>query len=107
VKVVGKIAKWANASEWRNTVSIIQLLNEPILWNDYNYRLGRLKDYYGMAYHEVRKYNDIAVVAVHDAFIDATNWYYLRDDPQYYWVMLDTHLYQVIIKTISGPIYAS
>lgn len=48
-----------------------------------------------MAYKEVRKYNDIAVVAVHDAFIDLSNWYFLRDDPSYYWVMLDTHHYQV------------
>lgn len=34
-------------------------------------------------------------MAVHDAFIDLNNWYYLRDDPHYFWVMLDTHLYQV------------
>jgi aryl-phospho-beta-D-glucosidase BglC (GH1 family) len=99
--VVGEIAKWANASEWRDTVSIIQLLNEPILWDDYDYRLGRLKDYYGKAYHEVRKYNDIAVVAVHDAFIDLNNWYYFRDDPQYFWVMLDTHLYQVSFPSLT------
>jgi len=93
---MGRIAKWANRTEWRETVSIIQLLNEPILWgDDYNYRLGRLKDYYGQAYHEVRKYNGGVVVAVHDAFIDWTNWYYLRDMPEYYWVMLDAHLYQV------------
>lgn len=52
-RVIGEIAKWANASEWRNTVSIIQLLNEPVLWDDYNYRLQRLKDYYRMAYDEV------------------------------------------------------
>jgi glucan 1,3-beta-glucosidase len=95
VRVIGQIAQWANSTEWRDTVSIIQLLNEPILWDDYDYRLGRLKDYYGQAYHELRKYNDIAVVAVHDAFIDLNNWYYFRDDPQYFWVMLDTHLYQV------------
>jgi len=93
--VIGQIAAWANAPEWRQTVSIIQLLNEPVLWDDYDYRLQRLKDYYRMAYDEVRKFNDIAVVAVHDAFIDAHNWYYLRDDPHYFWVMLDTHLYQV------------
>jgi len=93
--VIGQIAQWANASEWRDTVSIIQLLNEPILWDDYNYRLDRLKQYYRMAYDEVRKYNDIAVVAVHDAFIDLNNWYYFRDDSHYFWVMLDTHLYQV------------
>jgi len=40
-------------------------------------------------------FSDIAVVAVHDAFIDLSNWYYLRDDPHYWWIMLDTHLYQV------------
>ncbi len=84
-----------NAPEWRDTVSIIQLLNEPILWDDYDYRLDRLKQYYRQAYDEVRKYNDIAVVAVHDAFIDLTNWYYLREDTHYFWMMLDTHLYQV------------
>jgi aryl-phospho-beta-D-glucosidase BglC (GH1 family) len=76
-------------------LQIIQLLNEPVLWDDYDYRLDRLKQYYRMAYDEVRKYNDIAVVAVHDAFIDLNNWYYLRDDNHYFWVMLDTHLYQV------------
>lgn len=83
--VVRKIAQWANAAEWRNTVSIIQLLNEPILKDDYHYRLGRLKQYYRMGYDAVRQVNDIAVVAVHDAFIDLSNWYYLRDDPHYWY----------------------
>jgi len=95
VGVIGQIARWSAAPEWRDTVSIIQLLNEPVLWDNYDYRLNRLKDYYGLAYHEVRRYNDIAVVAVHDAFIDHSNWFYFRDLPEYYWVMLDTHLYQV------------
>lgn len=54
-----------------------------------------------MAYHEVRKHNDIAVIAIHDAFIDLSNWYYFRDMPEYYWVMLDTHLYQVKINSSS------
>lgn len=30
--VLGKIAKWANATDLRQVVSIIQLLNEPVLW---------------------------------------------------------------------------
>jgi hypothetical protein len=51
------MAQWANATELREVVSIIELLNEPILWEDYNYRLGRLKQYYRMAYDEVRKIN--------------------------------------------------
>lgn len=97
VGVIGQIARWSAQPEWRDTVTIIQLLNEPVLWDDYWYRLSRLKDYYGLAYHEVRKYNDIAVVAVHDAFIDLSEWFYFRDLPEYYWVMLDTHLYQVYI----------
>lgn len=93
--VVKQMATWANATEWRDTVTIIELLNEPILWGkDYNFRLDKLKQYYKMAYQAVRQVNDIAVVAVHDAFIEATNWYYLRDDPSYFWVMLDTHIYQ-------------
>lgn len=95
VGVIGQIARWSAAPEWRDTVSAIQLLNEPVLWDDFNNRLNRLKDYYGLAYHEVRKYNDVAVVVVHDAFIDAYNWFYFRTLPEYYWVMLDTHLYQV------------
>jgi len=96
VNVIGQIARWSATPEWRDTVTIIQLLNEPVLWGDqYQYRLNRLKDYYGLAYHEVRRYNDIAIVAVHDAFIDHSNWYYLREMSEYYWVMLDTHLYQV------------
>lgn len=83
-------------------MSIIQLLNEPVLWDDYNYRLDRLKQYYRMSYDAVREVNDIAVVAVHDAFIDLTNWYYFRDDSHYYWVMLDTHLYQVFGDEYQG-----
>jgi len=94
-RVMGKVAEVFNAAEWRDTVTIIQLLNEPVLWDDYNYRLDRLKQYYRMAYDEVRKYNDIAVVAVHDAFISSNNWYYLREDDHYFWVMLDIHYYQV------------
>lgn len=62
--VIGQIAQWANATEWRNTVSIIQLLNEPVLWDDYNYRLQRLKDYYRMAYDEVgRRICKVAIFA--------------------------------------------
>jgi len=95
VRVIGEIAKVANTSEWRDTITIIQLLNEPVLWDDYGYRLSRLQDYYRRSYDEVRRYNDIAVVAVHDAFIALNNWFYFRDDPHYFWVMLDTHLYQV------------
>jgi len=56
VKVVGQIAMFANSTQWRNTISIIQILNEPILWQDYNYRLKRLKDYYRRAYDEVRRH---------------------------------------------------
>lgn len=76
-------------------MTIIQLINEPVLWDDYDVRLGLLKDYYGLAYHEVRKYNPDVVVAVSDAFIGAENWYYFGDLPEYHSVMLDTHKYQV------------
>lgn len=97
VTVIGKIAQFSSSPEWKDTVTVIQLLNEPILWGDqYQHRLNRLKDYYESAYHEVRKHNNMAIVAVHDAFIDHSNWYYFKDlSDEYYWVMLDTHLYQV------------
>lgn len=89
--------------EWKDTVSIIQLLNEPTLWgDDYQHKLNRLKDYYGLAYHEVRKHNDVVVVAVHDAFIDASNWYYFADLPEYHSVMLDMHLYQVSREVLTA-----
>jgi len=90
-EVLRRAAEWANAAEWRDTVTIIQLLNEPVIWDDYNYRLNRLKEFYRMAYDAIRGVNSEIVVAIHDAFIDGNNWYYLRDDPHYYWVMLDTH----------------
>jgi len=93
--VIRRIAEWANSTELRDTVSVIQIINEPVLWDDYDYRLNKLKEYYRMAYDAVRAVNDIAVVCVHDAFIGWDNWYYLRDDPHYFWVMLDVHLYQV------------
>jgi len=95
VYVIGEIARWSSLPEWRDTVTIIQLLNEPVLWDDYNVRLGRLKDYYGLAYHEVRKYNPDVVVAVHDAFIGAENWFYFNELEEYHTVMLDIHMYQV------------
>jgi len=66
-----------------------------VLWDDYDYRLDRLKRFTRDAYDEIRRKNPSIVVAVHDAFIGYENWYYLRDDPHYYWMMLDTHLYQV------------
>jgi len=94
-RVMGEVAKVFAAEEWRYTVTIIQLLNEPILWDDYDYRLMRLKQYYRQAYDEVRRNNDVAVVAVHDAFISSDNWYYLREDTHYFWMMLDIHYYQV------------
>ncbi|KAG4078349.1 hypothetical protein HA402_013059 [Bradysia odoriphaga] len=95
VNVIGRIAEWSSSVEWKDTVTIIQLINEPNLWDAYDYRLGKLKDYYGLAYHEVRKYNPDVVVAVADAFIGAENWYYFSDLPEYHSVMLDIHMYQV------------
>jgi glucan 1,3-beta-glucosidase len=94
-RVLGEIAKRVNTDEWRSTVTIIQLLNEPVLWDDYNYRLDRLKQFYRQAYDAVRAQNTDIVVAVHDAFIGHENWYYLREDTHYFWVMLDAHYYQV------------
>ncbi|KAJ6634853.1 putative glucan 1,3-beta-glucosidase A [Pseudolycoriella hygida] len=93
VNVIGRIAQWS--IDFKDTVTIIQLINEPNLWDAYDYRLGRLKDYYGLAYKEVRKYNPDVVVAVSDAFIDAVNWYYFGELPEYHSVMLDIHMYQV------------
>lgn len=92
---MGEIAKWSNLPEWKDTVTIIQLLNEPTLWDDYEPRLKKLKEYYNLGYKEIRKHNDMVVVAIHDAFIDLTNWYYFGELPEYTRVMLDTHLYQV------------
>jgi len=94
-EVLRRAAEIANAAEWRDTITIIQLLNEPVIWDDYNYRLSRLREFYRMAYDAIRGVNSEIVIAIHDAFIGYDNWYYLRDDPHYYWVMLDTHLYQV------------
>lgn len=100
--VVKQMAQWANLAEWRETVTIIQVLNEPNLWgNDYNFRLGKLKEYYKMAYVAVREVNSGAVVAFHDAFIDPKNWYYLGEDDYYDKnVMLDTHLYQGLLNSL-------
>lgn len=92
---MGEIGLWSSLPEWKDTVTIIQLINEPTLWDDYNVRLGLLKDYYGLAYHEIRKYNPDVVVAVADAFIGAENWYYFGELPEYHSVMLDIHMYQV------------
>ena len=94
-RVVSKVAQALSTTDYKDTVTIIQVSNEPILWgSDYNYRLTRLQQYYNMAYKEVRKYTSSAYVAVHDAFIDPSNWYYLSNS-SYSLVMLDTHYYQV------------
>jgi len=95
VDVLTRAAQIVAAPEWKDTVTIIQLLNEPIIWDDYDYRLQRLKDFYRTAYDSIRAVNPDIVIAIHDAFISYDNWYYLRDDTHYQNVMLDTHLYQV------------
>jgi len=95
VNVLRRAAEIVAAPEWRDTVTIIQLLNEPIIWDDYDYRLQRLRSFYRSAYDAIRAVNTDIVIAVHDAFISYNNWYYLRDDPHYNLMMLDTHLYQV------------
>ena len=92
--MIGQIARFSNLSEWRETVTAIGLLNEPTLWDDFDYRLTRLKEFYDLGYQEVRKYNHDAVVVVHDAFVDLSTWYYLGSSP-YSRVILDAHLYQV------------
>jgi len=79
-------------------VSIIQILNEPVLWDDYDYRLGRLKQYFRMAYDAVREVNDLAVVAVHDAFIDLSNWYYFRDDDHYWYAITSLSFTSLLLK---------
>jgi len=95
INVLTEAARIVNAAEWRDTVTIIQLLNEPVIWDDYNNRLNILKDFYRRAYDSIRAVNSAIIIAVHDAFIGYDNWYYLRDDSHYRDVMLDTHLYQV------------
>ena len=76
-------------------MTIFQVINEPILWgSDYNYRLNRLTQYYNSAYKEVRKHTSTAYVAVHDAFINLSNWEYFGNS-SYSSVMVDTHYYQV------------
>jgi glucan 1,3-beta-glucosidase len=95
VNVLRRAAQQFATAEWRDTVTIIQLLNEPVIWDDYNYRLGRLRQFYLNAYDAIRSVNPEIVIAVHDAFIGYENWYYLRDEQHYHLMMLDTHLYQV------------
>lgn len=95
VKVLREMAKWANSAKWRDTVTIIQLLNEPKLWGkDYNMRLNKLKEFYRTAYDEIRKVNPNIWIAVHDAFIGSENWKYLGEDQYYRRMILDQHLYQ-------------
>jgi len=94
VNVLGRIAEWSNLPEWKETVTVISLLNEPTLWDDYEPRLALLKKFYDLGYNEVRKHNKDVMITIDHAFIDNNNWYYFGKAP-YNRVILDTHLYQV------------
>jgi len=94
VHVVGQMAKQLADPKYSETAKFLQVLNEPAVFTDYNYRLQRLKEYYLKAYNKVREVNKDITVVFHDAFISGSNWYYLGSAP-YSNVVLDTHLYQV------------
>ncbi|KAJ9060069.1 hypothetical protein DSO57_1034839 [Entomophthora muscae] len=87
--VLEKTAKLFAGKEYRDTVTAIQLVNEPANWL---LDMEKLKKFYEDGYKVIRNHNPEVMVTFHDAFWSVDKWEYLAKKPK---VMLDTHYYNV------------
>ncbi|KAI9296619.1 glucan 1,3-beta-glucosidase [Neoconidiobolus thromboides FSU 785] len=79
-------------NEYESVVAAIELVNEPAGWS---LDMAKLQKFYLDGHNIIRNKSKSVLVNVHDAFKPLNQWTYLRDDPQYSNVLLDTHYYQV------------
>ncbi|KAJ9060170.1 hypothetical protein DSO57_1033759 [Entomophthora muscae] len=89
INVLKKTAKLFAKQEFRDTVTAIELVNEPA---SRKLNMNKLKWFYEKGYKVVRKYNPYVMVTFHDAFWSLERWEYLALKKN---VMLDTHFYNV------------
>ncbi|CAG8556688.1 13269_t:CDS:2 [Ambispora gerdemannii] len=87
-----------NTSNYQNTISAINILNEPASWggNDINIT----KQFYKDAYEIVRQYHPNALFVIHDAFLPLSTWQGFMQEAPYKGVALDTHIYFVFIREL-------
>ncbi|UZJ57547.1 hypothetical protein CBS101457_006867 [Exobasidium rhododendri] len=82
-----------------DTVTIIELLNEPLTTSGPSNALSFTQDYYNNAYYAVRYPSGSTVsnfaIAIHDGFQPLSVWANQLQPPNYQQVILDTHIYSV------------
>lgn len=89
-------ARYAGATD---TVTSIELLNEPSPFNPNPNFLANVKPFYESGYGTVRSYNQDTLVVIHDAFQGLGYWQgYMGPQTSYSHVMLDVHLYQIFTE---------
>ena len=95
---INYLAAMYGTAEWEDTVTVLELLNEPTSTNADDY-LDVLKQYYLTAYDSARHPwgpdgNETSfVVAIHDGFQQLSVWDNYMKEPQYHHVMIDNHYY--------------
>ncbi|PWN18207.1 putative EXG1-exo-beta-1,3-glucanase, major isoform [Microstroma glucosiphilum] len=101
---ISTMAKKFSTSAYGDTVSAIELLNEPLTTANIGGALEFTIDYYESAYSSVRyaqgkKSPTSQAVMIHDGFQDLSRWYNELQPPTYQNVVLDHHQYSIFTPT--------
>lgn len=92
LRTIQYIATKYGSSYYSGVVTSIELLNEPL---GPAFDMGRIKDFYLKGYDIVRKAGPSMGITIHDAFMNYTYWNGFMETPNYWFVTLDHHQYQV------------
>ena len=97
--VLTTLGKTFAQSQYSNTVTIIQALNEPFMVGGANiesFTKQYFRDAYGtLRYDTVQGSMSNIVVGLHDGFEGLSYWKGFMPPPQYQQVVMDTHIYTV------------
>lgn len=100
---IDTLAKRFTASKYANTVTAIELLNEPLTTSGPSNALSFTQDYYKDAYYTVRYAQGSSptgtTVMIHDGFQSLDTWNGFMQPPTYENVVLDHHQYSVFDLT--------
>ncbi|QRV98105.1 Cellulase (glycosyl hydrolase family 5 protein) [Ceratobasidium sp. AG-Ba] len=95
--VIGWWAQQFGGDDYKNVVTMIQLMNEPSGF--YPELLSVLQDYYRRAYTIIRDASPNLLIALHDGFQPLSQWSSKEHVPSVSHTIMDTHIYQIF----NGP----
>ncbi|KAF0552605.1 putative Glucan 1,3-beta-glucosidase [Gigaspora margarita] len=93
IKVVKIMTERFNTPEFKNTVTAINVLNEPSNWG--GNQLNITQKFYKDSYNVVRHMNNDILVVFHTAFLPLKTWHNFLSSSGFDRIVLDTHNYAV------------